>query len=599
MELRNLKKIITEKATSIAGCVAAAAEIDKYAESGKISRKKIAVLSNFTLNGIAEALKTNAFLNNIFIDVYLGNYGQWQQELMSNNLYDFAPEIIFVILDRFGIDSDIYNSYHLMPEEEIESYFKNYLAEIYKLVDAAKEKTKAKIVVSNIVDFWSNILGIAEGRAKNSLRRYIKRANLSLEQKYANDHQVLVFDFDGWLGYRGKEQNMYAKFFFLADMRLNPEIMPALAKELCAYLIAVFGKTKKCLVLDLDNTLWGGIIGEDGLSGISLAPHGAGQEFYLFQKTILAFHRRGIILAINSKNNWEDAMEVFEKHPHMILKREHFAAMRINWQDKIANFRELAEEINIGLDSMVFADDDPANRAMVNEFLPEVDILDMPGDTALYFKALLDYKGFSILEFTEEDKKRGEMYFAESQRREIKSQATDLDSFLRGLDLAINIEPISELTLPRAAQLTQKTNQFNLTTCRYQVEDIKNFISNGYKIWTLSAKDRFGNYGITGLLIARKEKENWAIGTFLLSCRILGKRIEEQFLNFALNELKSAGVKKVLAEYIATKKNGQVKDFYGKMGFKKISSEENKDVWQVDLSNFEFKPLDFIAINQS
>ena len=321
MELRNLKKIITEKATSIAGCVAAAAEIDKYAESGKISRKKIAVLSNFTLNGIAEALKTNAFLNNIFIDVYLGNYGQWQQELMSNNLYDFAPEIIFVILDRFGIDSDIYNSYHLMPEEEIESYFKNYLAEIYKLVDAAKEKTKAKIVVSNIVDFWSNILGIAEGRAKNSLRRYIKRANLSLEQKYANDHQVLVFDFDGWLGYRGKEQNMYAKFFFLADMRLNPEIMPALAKELCAYLIAVFGKSKKCLVLDLDNTLWGGIIGEDGLSGISLAPHGAGQEFYLFQKTILAFHRRGIILAINSKNNWEDAMEVFEKHPHMILKR--------------------------------------------------------------------------------------------------------------------------------------------------------------------------------------------------------------------------------------------------------------------------------------
>jgi len=599
MELRNLKKIITEKATSIAGCVAAAAEIDKYAESGKISRKKIAVLSNFTLNGIAEALKTNAFLNNIFIDVYLGNYGQWQQELMSNNLYDFAPEIIFVILDRFGIDSDIYNSYHLMPEEEIESYFKNYLAEIYKLVDAAKEKTKAKIVVSNIVDFWSNILGIAEGRAKNSLRRYIKRANLSLEQKYANDHQVLVFDFDGWLGYRGKEQNMYAKFFFLADMRLNPEIMPALAKELCAYLIAVFGKTKKCLVLDLDNTLWGGIIGEDGLSGISLAPHGAGQEFYLFQKTILAFHRRGIILAINSKNNWEDAMEVFEKHPHMILKREHFAAMRINWQDKIANFRELAEEINIGLDSMVFADDDPANRAMVNEFLPEVDILDMPGDTALYFKALLDYKGFSILEFTEEDKKRGEMYFAESQRREIKSQATDLDSFLRGLDLAISIEPISELTLPRAAQLTQKTNQFNLTTCRYQVEDIKNFISNGYKIWTLSAKDRFGNYGMTGLLIARKEKENWAIDTFLLSCRILGKKIEEQFLNYALNELKSIGAKKVLAKYIATKKNGQAKDFYGRMGFKKISSEENKDVWQVDLNNFEFKPLDFIAINQN
>ena len=200
METSQLKKIIQEKATSIAGCVSAAAEIDKYAESGKINRKKVAVLSNFTLNGIAEALKANAFLNNIFIDVYSGNYGQWQQELMGNNLYDFEPEIIFLILDRCGVDSDIYNSYHLMPEDEIESYFKNYLAEIYKLVDVAKEKTKAKIVVSNISDFWSNILGIAEGRAKNSLWRYIKRANLSLEQKYVNDHQVLIFDLDGWLG---------------------------------------------------------------------------------------------------------------------------------------------------------------------------------------------------------------------------------------------------------------------------------------------------------------------------------------------------------------------------------------------------------------
>lgn len=599
MELRNIKKIVKEKATSMAGCVGAVVEIDKYAAGEKINKRRVAVLSNFTLNGVAETLKTKAFLNNIFIDVYLGNYGQWQQELMGDSLYNFTPEIIFVVLDRFGIDSEIYNSYHFMAEKEIETAFKNYLSELYKLIEIAKKKTKAKIVVSNIADFWENALGIAEGKTKNSLRRYIKRANLSLEQKYADDHQVLIFDFDGWLGYEGKKENMYDKFFFLADMRLNPEIIPALAEEFCAYLIAIFGKTKKCLVLDLDNTLWGGIIGEDGLSGISLAPTGAGQEFYLFQKIILALHKQGIILAINSKNNWEDAIEVFEKHPYMILKKEHFAAMKINWQDKITNFRELAEEINIGLDSMVFIDDDPVNRAMVEEFLPEVDVLDMPKDTTLYFKTLLDYKGFSFLEFTEEDKKRGEMYFAESQRREIKSQATDLDYFLRELDLAIHIEPISEVSLPRAAQLTQKTNQFNLTTRRYQVEDIRKNIENGDKIWTLRAIDRFGDYGITGLLIAKKENKDWFLDTFLLSCRILGKRIEEQFLNFVLNELKSAGAEKIIAKYISTKKNGQVKDFYGKIGFEKISSAESEDIWQMDLKNFEFKLIEFISINQN
>lgn len=596
MELLELKNLAREKSGSVAGCVGIASEIDRYVTEKGIKSKKIAILSNFTIKGAAESLKAKAFLHNIFIDVYQGEYSQWQQEIMGEALYGFEPEAIFIVLDNFGVDSNIYD-FSFLEEGNAEKIFRNYLSELYGLVEKAKNKTKAEIIISNVPDFWVNVFGIADNRIKNNLRQHIKRINSSLEQKYINDPQVLIFDFDGWLGYEGKKENMYGKFFFLADMRLSPEIIPALAEELCAYLIAVFGKTKKCLVLDLDNTLWGGIIGEDGISGISLAPTGAGQEFYIFQKIILAFHKRGIILAINSKNNWEDAMEVFEKHPYMVLKKEHFAAMRINWQDKITNFRELTEEINIGLDSMVFADDDPANRAMVKEFLPEVDVLEMPDDSTLYFKTLLDYKGFSALELTEEDKKRGEMYFAESQRKGLRAQTMDLDSFLQGLELKINIEPISELTLPRAVQLTQKTNQFNLTTRRYQVEDIKKIIENGDKIWTLRAIDRFGDYGITGLLIAKKENKNWFLDTFLLSCRILGKRIEEQFLNFVLGELKNMDAEKIIAKYIPTKKNGQTRDFYGKMGFKKISSAENEDIWQVNLNDFEFKPLEFIAVN--
>jgi FkbH-like protein len=597
MDIKELKKIIKENEQSLASYLNVGQMIEELRQSAGLPVKRVAILSNFTVGGLGDCLKTRVLSHDIFLDIYEGAYGQWRQEILGDKLYQFNPDIIFLILDYVGFDHELYYTSASQTPTELNEFFNNYLKDIEALVDKIKSRSQAKIILSNLVDYWPKSSGISGSKQKSSLKNLIQKTNISLEEKYLSDQQVFIFDFDGWLGHIGKDKNLYNKFFFLADMRLSPEALILLAQELEAYLVPLAAKSRKCLVLDLDNTLWGGILGEDGLTGIKLAPTGEGQAYYLFQKLILSFFNRGIILAINSKNNLADVQELFAKHPDMILKEKHFAAIRINWQDKVTNMKELAAELNIGLDSLVFLDDDPVNRAMINEFLPEVAVIDLPTDAASYCRALLEYKGLNYFGFTEEDRQRGEMYAVDRQRKEFRTQAKDLDSFLKSLSLVVKIEQLSDLDLARAAQLTQKTNQFNLTTRRYQEEDIRKFLKQGDKIWTLRVSDCFGEYGLTGLAIIKDKGSNWEIDIFLLSCRVLGKRVEEQFLKFVLNELKKINSKKIIAKYLPTKKNELAKDFYQATGLTKTNESTSEIVFEINLKDFEYQPIDFISIN--
>jgi FkbH-like protein len=597
MDIKELKKIIKENEQSLASYLNVGQMIEELRQSAGLPVKRVAILSNFTVGGLGDCLKTRVLSHDIFLDIYEGAYGQWRQEILGDKLYQFNPDIIFLILDYVGFDHELYYTSASQTPTELNEFFNNYLKDIEALVDKIKSRSQAKIILSNLVDYWPKSSGISGSKQKSNLKNLIQKTNISLEEKYLSDQQVFIFDFDGWLGHIGKDKNLYNKFFFLADMRLSPEALILLAQELEAYLVPLAAKSRKCLVLDLDNTLWGGILGEDGLTGIKLAPTGEGQAYYLFQKLILSFFNRGIILAINSKNNLADVQELFAKHPDMILKEKHFAAIRINWQDKVTNMKELAAELNIGLDSLVFLDDDPVNRAMINEFLPEVAVIDLPTDAASYCRALLEYKGLNYFGFTEEDRQRGEMYAVDRQRKEFRTQAKDLDSFLKSLSLVVKIEQLSDLDLARAAQLTQKTNQFNLTTRRYQEEDIRKFLKQGDKIWTLRVSDCFGEYGLTGLAIIKDKGSNWEIDIFLLSCRVLGKRVEEQFLKFVLNELKKINSKKIIAKYLPTKKNELAKDFYQATGLTKTNESTSEIVFEINLKDFEYQPIDFISIN--
>jgi len=592
-----LKEKIIKESGSLSVCVNLSKEINNFvSENNFIGVKKIAVLSNFNVKGLAECLKAKAFQRDIYLQTYVGEYGQWQQEIMGNKLAEFKPDMVFILLDLFGFDNDLYYSYHILPNADIQTAIDKNFQEFINLINLLSRKIPAKIIVNNAIELQPPVLGIMDSKLKISWHEIICSFNQNLITYYNVNHQVFIFDINQYLSQIGQETILYDKYFFMADMHLSPKIFPALAQKLIAYMIPLAGKTKKCIVLDLDNIIWGGVAGEDGIGGIKLAPVGPGQEFYLFQKLLLALNKKGVILAINSKNNYEDIKEIFTKHPYMVLKEDSFGAAQINWRNKADNFYQLAKKLNIGLDSMVFIDDDEANQTLIKTTLPQVEVLDMPSDPSLYCQMLLGYPGFNSFEFTIEDQKRSTMYLEQKKRQMLVDASIDINSFLKNLELKISVSPVSELLIPRSAQLTQKTNQFNLTTKRYHEEDIRNFVNSQAEIWTLEVSDKFGDYGVTGLAIINNQPNYWEIDTFLLSCRVLGKRVEEQFLNFLLNELKNQDNKKIVGYYEPTAKNIQVKNFYQLFNFIKIKTIDKSDVWEYDLNNHKFNPLNFIKI---
>lgn len=593
--MKSLKNKIKGNANTVSACIDLNREVKLLAKNPR----RVAILSDFTLRGLAECLQVKAFANDIFLSVYSGEYGQWRQEVLNTQLYEYDPEMVFILVDHFALQNDVLFNYTDQVTQDLKNKTTDWFQEFCQTIEHLKSKTNAQIVVGNAVNSYHTPMGIFDLKMSPGHCESVNFFNQKLVDYCRNDSRVFVFDFDGWLGYVGKKSFWYGKYFFMADMRLSPEAFPSLAETLVSFLVPLTGKTKKCLVLDLDNTLWGGVIGEDGLAGIKLSPTGTGQEFFYFQKVILALKKRGVILAINSKNNKADAMEVFQKHPHMLLKETDFSAIKINWENKADNIREIAQELNIGLDSLVFVDDDPTNRELIREILPQVDVLDLPDDPSGYFQSLISYTGFNSFGFTEEDKKRSLLYHEESQRKELARSYTDIVSFLESLGLEATIVPASKQNASRIAQLTQKTNQFNLTTRRYTEEEIEHFIRSNDKIWVLDVKDRFGHYGLTGVCIVRDKADCWEIDTMLLSCRVLGKKIEEQFFGFVLNQLKAHQSRRVIAKYIPTLKNEQVKDFYSKFNFCLIESSIDGDVWQHDLNDYVFRPHNFITIHES
>lgn len=323
---------------------------------------------------------------------------------------------------------------------------------------------------------------------------------------------------------------------------------------------------KKCIVLDLDNTLWGGVVGEDGLGGIALSLEAPGSYFIAFQQALRDLYDRGVLLAINSKNNPEEALEVIRKHPNMILKENHFAAMRVNWDDKADNMRALAEELNIGLDSMVFLDDSPHNRANVRAFLPEVETPELPADPRQYAKFLHSLPYFESNMITDEDKMRGNLYVTERLRKEAEKQFTDKAKFLESLGTELHFFVNAPKALARLSQLTEKTNQFNVKKRPLSEQEIESYMrSTTHDVYHAQAIDQFGDQGIIAFALVRKEKDSWHIESLLMSCRILGRGIEEAFLSEVANRARESSVRKLRISFEQTEKNEPARMFVQKI----------------------------------
>ena len=549
--------------------------INKSNEITKMFDKKIriALLSSFTINGLSDVLKVKSNERNISCVVYEAPYNQYSQEILNkkSDLYKFLPDMTFLIIDARNIFGEIFRFPYSISHLERAKIVENKINEIEKLLDKYIENSNSKIVVTklNIPSFSPN--GIFESKTEYGFYDMIEDFNKQLTKNYLDSENIFVYDFDKFITKNGEDNVFNYSQFFFGDLKISMNFLPSLGQDLMKYVIGYLGITKKCIVLDLDNTLWGGIVGEDGFNGIKLGPEAPGNAFMEFQRVLLSLHQRGIILAINSKNNFEDAIKVIKEHPYMILKEEHFAAMRINWNDKVSNMKEIIKEINIGSDSLVFIDDDPVNREFVKSIFPEILVVNLLNDPSSYVREIENIIDFSVLKITDEDRNRGKMYLKQKKIIELEKTSTNLQTFLSQLDLKIIIKNVNEFTLPRVSQLILKTNQFNLTTKRYQETDIKKMIQDSNFIVTcVQVQDKFGDNGITGVFIIKKEKKKeWRIDTFLMSCRIMGRDIEKGIMAHIINKAKENNIEKINAEFIPTQKNKPVQNFLADHKFKK------------------------------
>lgn len=434
----------------------------------------------------------------------------------------------------------------------------------------------------------------------NSIKDAIEHVNGIARKIGEQKSNVRIVNFREFLQLFKPQEWINWKFYFLSQMIVSPVIAGAFREWVKQKLHDFSKPRKKCLVLDLDNTLWSGILGEDGISGIKMSGDYPGNAFLYFQEGLLMLAKSGVILTICSKNNEEDVRELWEKNPFIKIGPQQIAAYRINWNNKADNIRELAKELNIGLDSMVFVDDNPTERELVRQQLPMVAVPEFPQRPYelmnFYLKLVNEY--FQTYRLTSEDFNKTEQYKANARRASEQARFTDLSDFIKSLDIHIDVIAANEFNVPRIAQMTQKTNQFNLTTHRYTEADINTFIENGDYVYCISVRDKFGDNGITGAIIIKHDGDTVDIDNLLLSCRILGKDIETAFVKSVLNKLFREGVIEVKATYIPTLKNGQVAEFYDRIGFELQSKENGVKIYQLSLNRqLEVSELYTITIN--
>ena len=533
----------------------------------------VGILASFSLNGLEETLRVKCAQKGIDCRTYVGDYNQYNQEIFKSDskLFQFNPQLTFLILDIRHILGELYFFPYSISASERKEFVETKVDEIKKLVETFLDNSNSKLVITNFQIPVYSPYGINEQKEDFGMKQLVYEINNKIRHELKDQPLVFICDFNEFVMKFGEYNVFNYQDYFFGDIKISIDYIPKFADELLRYVNAVMGITKKCIVLDLDNTLWGGVIGEDGFDNIKLGDDAVGRSFVEFQKRLLALNQRGIILAINSKNNFEDAMEVIKEHPSMILREDNFACMKINWDDKVTNLQEISKELNIGLDSMVFFDDDLINQEFVKTSLPEVLVVELQNDSSQFAQIITEMKEFDVLKITEEDVKRNEMYLVQKKRTELKNKIVDFDEFLKQMNIEVNIKKADSFTIPRISQLTLKTNQFNLTTKRYQQEEISSFSSDKDRIVEcVQVSDKFGDNGITGVyIIEKKDSKEWIIDTFLLSCRIMGRKVEEAMLYQIIEKAKGVGIKRIKGKFIPTKKNKPAENFYSDCGFKK------------------------------
>jgi FkbH-like protein len=561
-----------------------------------LRKARIAILATFTADMIAPFQEVESARFGFATESYFGAFNSVRQELLDpqNGCAAFSPDIVFVAELLEDICPMLARDALNMTSSQIDELIEMTVGELIQSIRSFRSHSNATVVVSNFALPAYPVLGIYEPIEVASQTNAIRRLNAMLQEQLQTIKGTYLLDFDRLCATHGYSHWRHDEMWYTGRAPLSTPMLVALGRVHATYINAVLGTPRKCLVLDLDNTLWGGVIGEDGLAGIRIGHTSPGNVYLDIQQAILSLYRRGVLLAICSKNNEADVAEVFDRHPDMILRREHFAASRINWTPKSQNILELASELNIGVDSLVLLDDSPVECEQVRQTLPEVMVWEgcnsegQP-DPLKILKHVQNSSAFDKLALTEDDRRRNQMYQEQRERKNLSHASGSVEDFLESLALVVDIQPVDDFTLPRVIDLIYKTNQFNLTTRRHSNSDLQAMLDDSNSgIFTLRVADRFGDNGIVGVAIVCQQEDTMELDTFLLSCRVIGRTVETAFIHFLANWSKARGAQYLLGTFHPTSKNAPSRDFFAQHGFFQIDRSEEATGWMLDLQMLPF-----------
>jgi FkbH-like protein len=565
---------------------AAARRLKKLRKSGAGSavKTRIAILGSTTTTQIAAFIDLFLFAQNIDAEIYEAPYGLLRQEILdpSSDLYAFKPDFVFLATTRRDLGAPPAAS---DTPEQVQAAIDAAVGEWLGLWRTLYDRLGCQIIQNNFDAPPWRVFGNLEASQPGAPGNFVDCVNRDLANSAPG--WVSVHDLDGLAASIGRWNWGDERFFHLAKLPCAPEHLSIYAHRIAALIGARLGRSRKCLVLDLDNTLWGGVIGDDGLAGINIGQGDAvGEAFVAFQRYARSLAERGVILAVCSKNEDANAREPFLKHSEMVLKLDDISCFVANWEDKAANPRRIAQDLNIGLDSLVFVDDNPAERALVRQLLPEVAVPEIPADPADYVRAVDQHRYFEAIAISSEDFKRTSYYRANAQRRETASNVGDIDEFLRSLEMRGWVGPVGDLELDRTVQLIGKSNQFNLTTRRYSTGDVEGMRKD--PAWVTRAvklADRFGDNGLISVALAHEEGADLRIDTWLMSCRVLKRNVEAFLLNDLVAAAQARDLKRLTGEYIPTAKNALVKNHFASLGFKQTQADDDgRTLWELSIA---------------
>jgi len=542
---------------------------------------KIAILGDTPTQLLHIALRGYGFEAQLNFDIYEAGFQQAEREILdsASQLYHSKPDFAII----FFAAEELQKKFARLPLSEKQHFAKNQLSYYETLITAYSQYSGSSIIFLNFCMLPDGVYGNFANKTPFSFSWQLRAINAGIMQLAQRHNNLFVVDTDALQTTFGFNNRLNQTVYVNTGIVTEPDFLVGLVKSITQVIQAIQGRFNKCIIVDLDNTMWGGIIGDDGINNIQVGSFGIGKVFTDLQLWVKQLKERGIIIAVCSKNDEAVVKEVFEQHPEMELRMDDIAIFAVNWDNKADNIRYIQKVLNIGFDSMVFVDDNPFERNLVRRELPAVTVPELPEDPAGYLNYLQHLNLFETATFTAEDMKRNEQYKKEAERVRAKEIFTNEDDYLASLNMKVKIGRFNSFNKPRIAQLSQRSNQFNLRTVRYNEKDVEHIAgSDNYMAFDFSLVDKFGDYGLISMVVLKKQQNVFFIENWLMSCRVLKRGMENFVLNSLVQQAIAQGAIELVGEYLPTAKNGMVKNFYHSLGFKEMADGK----WQLNLDNF-------------